>query len=181
MITFTNIMMIPFVMAHSHHSGGHSGHSGHSEHSSHNGYSGYGDYSMHKPYNSHYVATSVISTYAIFGHFSNGVENLFYLNENYHTYSIKYYIKLIDDDEECIYYVISKNFNNESTIDASNMKILENITFIEYENNMYKYCRNLDNFPDFTILIVVILVLFILSFIVNCLCGSKNYTNRELY
>ena len=108
MNTFAKIMLIPVVMAHSH--GGHGGHSSHSTHTSH---------STHKSYNSRHVATSVITTYLIFGYFSDGVENLFYVNENYYTYNITYYVD--DGDKECIYYIISENFNNEME------KCLENI------------------------------------------------------
>lgn len=170
---FAKMMFIPVVMAHSH-GGGHS-HSTHSSHSSH---------STHKSYKPHYVATSVIGTYLIFGHFSDGVENLFYTNENYNTYNITYYVKQVDDgSKECIYYIVSENFNNESTIDASNMKIVENVTYVhDYGYDLHEFCRSLDNgHLIMNQLIEIILLMIIFCCFVNCFFNVDNIDNRSLY
>ena len=175
---FAKIMLIPVVLAHSH--GGHSGHSTHSTHSTHS------SHSTHKSYNHRHVATSVIATYLIFGHFSDGVENLFYVNENYYTFNITYYVKQVDDGtKECIYYIVSENFNNESTIDASNMKIVENVSYVyDYGYDYREFCRTLDD-GDFHyligMLIGVILVMIVVCCCINCAVGSDNYSNRSLY
>lgn len=171
-------MLIPVVMAHSH--GGHSGHSSHSTHTIHS------SHSTHKSYNPHHVATSVIASYLIFDHFSDGVENLFYVNENYYTFNITYYVKRVDDGtKECIYYIVSENFNIESTIDASNMKIVENVSYVDdYGYDFHEFCRTLDN-GDYHyrigMLIVVILVIIVVCCCINCAIGSDNYSNRSLY
>ena len=175
---FAKIMLIPVVLAHSH--GGHSGHSTHSTHSTHS------SHSTHKSYNPRHVATSVIATYLIFGHFSDGVENLFYVNENYYTFNITYYVKQVDDGtKECIYYIVSENFNNESTIDASNMKIVENVSYVDdYGYDYREFCRTLDD-GDFHyrigMLIGVILVMIVVCCCINCIAGSDNNSNRSLY
>jgi|TARA_B110000967_G_C18806309_1_gene521217 hypothetical protein len=167
MNTFAKIMLIPVVIDHSH--GGHGGHSSHS---------------THKSYNPRHVATSVIATYLIFGHFSDGVENLFYINENYNTYNITYYVKQLDEGtKECIYYIVSENFNNESNIDASNMKIVENVSYIDdYGYDLHEFCRTLDNgYYRMCMLIGVILVMIVVCCCINCVIGSDNYSNRSLY
>tara|TARA_Y100000813_G_C24052806_1_gene300070 strand:+ start:125 stop:640 length:516 start_codon:yes stop_codon:yes gene_type:complete len=171
-------MLIPVVMAHSH--GGHSGHSSHSTHTTHS------SHSTHKSYNPHHVATSVIATYLIFGHFSDGVENLFYVNENYYTFNITYYVKQVDDGtKECIYYIVSENFNIESTIDASNMKIVENVSYVDdYGYDFHEFCRTLDNgnyHYRIGMLIGIILVIIVVCCCINCAIGSDNYSNRSLY
>jgi hypothetical protein len=171
---FAKIMLIPVVMAHSH--AGHSGH--HSTHFTHT------TYSTHKSYNPRHVATSVIATYLIFGHFSDGVENLFYVNENYYTYNITYYVKQVDDGtKECIYYIVIENFNNESIIDASYMKIVKNVSYLhDYGHDYHEFCRNLDD-GDYSIsmLIAVILVIIVVYCCINCAFGSVNYSYRSLY
>lgn len=171
---FAKIMLIPVVMAHSH--GGHGGHTTHSSHSSHT------SHSTHKSYNSRHVATSVIATYLIFGHFSDGVENLFYVNENYYTFNITYYVKQVDNGtKECIYYIVSENYNNESTIDGSNMKIVENVSHVDdYGYDLHEFCRTLEH-RDYHIgmLIDVILVMIVFCCCINCVSGS--YSNRSLY
>ena len=173
---FTKIILIPAVMAYSHgavHSHSHS----------------HSTYSIHKSYNPHHVSTSVIAKYLIFGHFSHAVENFFYINENYYTYNITYYLKLLDDDyKECIYYVVSNNFNYESTIDASNMRIVENVSFVQdYDNNLREFCRTLNDeeieqsMYGFGKFISVILVLIVLCCCITYLCGDDNYSSRALY
>ena len=173
---FAKIMLIPVVLANSH--GGHSGHSSHSTLTTHS------SHSTHKSYNPRHKATSVIATYLIFGHFSDGVENLFYVNENYYTFNITYYVKKVDEGtKECIYYIVSENFNNESTIDASNMKIVENVSYVhDYGYNLHKFCQILDN-VDYIIgmLIGIILVIIVVSCCINCAISSNNYSNRSLY
>lgn len=173
MNTFAKIMLIPVVMVHSH--GGHGGHSSHNTDNTHT------SHSTHKSYNSRHVATSVITTYLIFGYFSDGVENLFYVNENYYTYNITYYVD--DGDKECIYYIVSENFNNESTIDASNMKIVENVSYVDdYGYDLHEFCRTLDNGNyRLGMLIGVILVMIVFCCCINCVVGSDNYSNRSLY
>ena len=171
-------MLIPFVMAHSH--GGH-----HTTHTTHTTQTKYTTQTTHKLFTYRYIETSVIATYLIFNDFKGGVENLFYINYNYYNYNITYYVKniLLDDNiKECIYYVASENFNNESIIDASNMKIVENTSFIHnYGNNLYRFCKTLDNKNNYNILVTTVVVLIMLCCIAECLCGSNNYSNRNLY
>ena len=143
---FAKIMLIPVVLANSH--GGHSGHSSHSTLNTHS------SHSTHKSYNPRHKATSVIATYLIFGHFSDGVENLFYVNENYYTFNITYYVKKVDEGtKECIYYIVSENhlridkFLREITHEFYNCKnknikncIYQNIK-IEKKNNYFQISK----------------------------------------
>lgn len=90
-----------------------------------------------------------------------------------------------DGTKECIYYIVSENFNNESTIDASNMKIVENVSYVDdYGYDYHEFCRTLDN-GDYHyrigMLIGVILVMIVVYCCINCAVGSDNYSNRSLY
>jgi len=182
---YLKIFLIPVAIIHCH--GGHSGHISHNGHIAHSVHSTNNRHSIHKlrkPYNHHYIATSAIASYLIFDHFNNNVEELFYYNENYNIYNITYYVKIVDDNiKECIYYVVTENLNNESVIDASNVKIIENITTIEY-NNLYgiPFCRTFKNTSiSMVTVITTIQILIILCCSINCLYSSINYTNRNLY
>lgn len=90
-----------------------------------------------------------------------------------------------DGTEECIYYIVSENFNNESTIDASNMKIVENVTYLhDYGYDYREFCRTLDDgdfYYSIGMLIGVILVMIVVCCCINCAVGSDNYSNRSLY
>ena len=153
-------------------------HPHHSSHSSHNSYS---SYNRHKSYNPHHVATSVIATYLIFGDFSDIQENLFYVNENYYTYNITYYVKQMikyHDDYECIYYIVNENFNNETIIDASNMKIIENVSLIDdYGYDFQEFCRTFDNGSKKNAeLISIIIIILMLCCCVNCMYNIENHS-----
>ena len=142
----------------------------------------------YKSKNLGYIKTSVISRYLIFGYFKNGVENSFSINQNYYTYNIKYYIKIYNNfyETECIYYLVNKNLNNNTIINASNIKIIKNITFINNSNNNYhlhEFCKTLENNTGYTIGIIIgiALVLIVFCFCVNCLYNDNNYNNIFLF
>jgi len=98
---------------------------------------------------------------------------------------------LNDGFGECIYYIATENLNNQSIIDASNMKIVQNVSFIHYyPNNFNRFCRTLNTYSDFIVglvLRIICLVLIILCCFTNCLrCftfndnDNDNNSNRSL-
>ena len=79
---------VVFALSHSHHSSG--GSSGGSS-TTHSGGSVGAHSTSHKPYTKHLVATSVISSYLIWGTFSNAVYNDFMRTEDYNIYNLNYF------------------------------------------------------------------------------------------
>ena len=99
----------------------------------------------HKSYTKHLVATNVISSYLIWGEFSNAVYRVFIYHEEYYSYNL-YFYNIYD---ECLYYKRSENENNETKIDVSELIIVtinENtntntsIIFKKNGKNYDKFC-----------------------------------------
>lgn len=164
------------VLTHSsHHSGGGGSSGGHSGGS----VSGYSH--THKAYTKHLVATSAISSYLIWGTFSNAVYNEFMRTEDYNIYNLNYY----NEYDNCLYYSVYKNENNETQIDGNSL-IFVNLDLSENTNSTvnfkvdiekyYKFCESKNNSAGNLILIIVVIILLIC-----CCCWSETSTNRNMY
>lgn len=168
-----------FALTHSHHSSG-GGFSGGSSGGSSRGDQG-GHSHAHKPYTKHLVATSAISSYLIWGTFSNAVYNNFMRTEDYNIYNLYYY----NEFDNCLYYTVYKNENNETKIDGNSL-IFVNLDSNEVTNtsnnfkveieNYYKFCERKDNSSGNIMFMIVILILLICY----C-CWSETSTNRNMY
>lgn len=167
------------VLTHSHHSSG-GGSSGGSS-GGHSGGSVSGHSHTHKPYTKHLVATSAISSYLIWGTFSNAVYNEFMRTEDYNIYNLNYY----NEYDNCLYYSVYKNENNETQIDGNslifvNLDLSENtnstINFKVDIENYNKFCERKDNSSGNIMFMIVILILLIC-----CCCWSETSTNRNMY
>ena len=170
-----------FALTHSsHHSGG-GGSSGGSS-VGHSGGSVGGHSHAHKPYTKHLVATSAISSYLIWGTFSNAVYNDFMRTEDYNIYNLNYY----NEYDNCLYYSVYKNENNETQIDGNslifvNLDLSENtntsVNFKEEIKNYGRFCvSKKDNFGENMTFVIVVLVLLFC-----CCCWSETSPNRNMY
>lgn len=166
------------VLTHSaHHSGGGGSSGGHS------GGSVGGHSTSHKPYTKHLVATSAISSYLIWGTFSNAVYNEFMRTEDYNIYNLNYY----NEFDNCLYYSVYKNKNNETQIDGNSLIFVNldlnedtntSVNFKEKIEKYGKFCISKNNnFGDMTIVIVVLVLICCFC----CWCWNEASPNRNMY
>tara|TARA_Y100000748_G_C15335356_1_gene425750 strand:- start:206 stop:547 length:342 start_codon:yes stop_codon:yes gene_type:complete len=103
------------------------------------------------------------------------MEEKFYFDKNYFTYNITYFIKYpISNNiyKECIYYYSNENFNNETIIDISNVKIDSNITYTEYDlKNLYGLCKVINYNYDTSFIFYCAIIIFICCI---CISGDRN-------
>ena len=147
-----------YVMGHtSHH------HTSHTSSTSH--YSHYSDYSnsLHKPFIIKRIVVPTIVYYYVFMELDHAIKDDFEENEIYWVVNISSLVLNNNDGEDCIYYSVYPNKNNETIILALSDVINYNSSL--NNDNLSQYCvrSSLDDiyYKYFTIIFVVLF----------CFCG----------